>query len=139
MVVQSVDATCGKCETVFKQTVYPSVNVTFDPSLKQRVLSADIFRVTCPSCGHVAHAQYDCVYHDMQRALMISVTGPEGLEVKKEAMAKGMASVPHLDLYCLRIVHSVHDLFEKIFIFDAELNDGIVELLRSCSRGTTRR
>lgn len=126
------EANCPSCKKTWQQTVYSTVNVTLDPELKKRVLSGDIFKFKCPHCGHLGHGQYDCLYHDMQKVMMISLVGGDAavIEKKKAALKEGLAELPHRDLYCLRIVTSVQDLWEKIFIFDASLNDGIVELLK---------
>jgi ribosomal protein S27E len=126
----TVEAKCPACANTWPQVVHASANVSLDPTLKERVLSGDIFKLKCPKCGNVTHAQYDCLYHDMSKALMVSLTSAEGLDAKIQGLTGALGAIPQRDLYTLRIVHSVQDLWEKIFIFDAELNDGIVELLK---------
>ena len=128
--LSTADAKCPSCQNTWKQVIHSSANVTLDPTLKERVLSGDIFKFKCPQCGQVTHAQYDCLYHDMSKALMISLTSAADLDQKTQALGGALGAIPTRDLYVLRIVHSVQDLWEKIFIFDAELNDGIVELMK---------
>jgi hypothetical protein len=110
--------------------VHDTVNVTLDPTLKQRVLDVSLFAVTCSACGHAELAQHDLLYHDMAKVTMLHLTSPARAAGSSEALRQGLASLPTRHLYRLRIVTSVHDLREKIFVFDAELNDGLVEIMK---------
>ncbi len=131
----SADTKCWACAHTSTQIVHASVNVALDPALKERVVSGEIFAFRCPSCQHVTHAQYDCLYHDVSKALMLNLLSPEDADKTVHALAGALDALPQRELYTLRIVHSVQDLCEKIFIYDAELNDGIVELLKGLLPG----
>lgn len=117
------EVSCPKCKHAWKQAIHASVNVTLDPSLKARLVRGELFRLQCPSCGTITPAPHDLLYQDVARRLLVHLTSPQDLEAKK-------AALPQAADYTLRIVHGVHDLNEKIFVFDAELNDGIVEMLK---------
>lgn len=117
------DVQCCSCQYTWIRAIYVAANVTRNPGLKARIISGDLFSVRCPSCGHWSQAQHDCLYHDLQKRLLIKLTSATTL------------SEAERDAYLLRIVHSVHELREKISIFDAHLNDGIVELCKAVLAG----
>jgi hypothetical protein len=128
--LSSTDYTCRSCKTVSKQRLWDSVNVTLDPSLRERALSGDIFRLTCPACGEGVHAQYDCLYHDMQKTFMVQLTHEDRVGEVSVALAEAAKQMTMREQYRMRIVTSFHDMVEKIFVLEAGLSDGIVEIIK---------
>ena len=45
--------TCPGCGKEADFTVWDSVNTTLEPDLKEKVLTGDLFKFTCPECGHM--------------------------------------------------------------------------------------
>jgi len=111
--------TCAKCKHTWKQNIYESVNVTRDPELKQLAATGDLFRVKCPSCGHVTGRPHSCLYHDMDEELMIALTNDPSVR-----------SATGFEEYRLRLTMQVPDFIEKVLVFEAGLNDGVVELCK---------
>jgi hypothetical protein len=133
--ISEADYTCGKCGHVSKQRLFDSVNVTLDAGLREKVMSGDVFCMTCPSCGDASHAQYDCLYHDMKHAFMIQLTGVDRMKKIADTLAEATKQMTMRDHYRMRIVTSVHDMMEKVLVFEAGLNDGIVEIIKALLPG----
>ena len=62
---------CPVCKTEGDYKVYRSVNIDLDKSLREKVLSQELFSWVCPNCGKELTVHYDFLYHDMTRAFMI--------------------------------------------------------------------
>jgi len=107
-------------------TVYKSINTSLDPELKEKVKDGSLFVWECPDCGKMNLAKYETLYHDPDSKLMIWLSD-------KEAGAEMMAIVNHTEAmggYTLRRVTDVGGLIEKVLIFDAGLDDKVVELCK---------
>jgi len=108
--------------------VWESVNVSLDPELKRKLMSGELTRFTCDACGHTADVVYSILYHDMEKQLMVWMV-PSG-EVPQDdggfsaLLAGGMAQ------YTRRLVASRNALVEKILIFDADLDDRVMEVFK---------
>lgn len=117
--------TCPKCRHQQDFTIWNSVNVDLDSSLKERILSGELTRFTCDQCQHSCEVNYPLLYHDMTRRLMVYfVVGDDTSELSSlpfGAMMKG---------YQLRTVTSRNELVEKIWIAEAGLDDRAMELFK---------
>jgi len=112
--------------------MHNSVNVRLNPELKAHVLDGSILRYTCESCGKSAPAMYDLLYHDPSQALMIQLTGhdPQQMaEILDDALDATNERIPW-QLYTRRITRTPPELFEKVRIFDAGLDDSMVEVVK---------
>lgn len=122
---------CSRCHNAYNVAIWSSVNVTLDPTLKKRVLDRSIFRGSCPACGHIVELEYDCLYHDMERKWAV------WLKLPNERGVMSMESLPlragelSFDDYTLRIVTDFPTLLEKVHCIDNELDDLVIELVKS--------
>lgn len=121
---------CRRCGHSQSATLWLTINVSLDKNLKQQLLDGKLNDVTCDKCGNVSLLQYGLLYHDMDipAAIWLVYQGddtPELREAKKDFTR--MVGSNHK----LRIVHSMHELIEKIYIFDAGLNDFAIQLYKS--------
>lgn len=135
--------TCPKCGKTSSFTIWQSLNTMLNPEEKEKVVSGELFRFTCPACGYTAQVDYGFLYHQMEDEMMIYyVQDDEGYEQayefctgKKtngeesefkvfEAYGDGMKD------YLYRIVRSQNRLREKIRIFDDGKDDRIIELMK---------
>jgi hypothetical protein len=107
--------------------------------MKEEVLSRKAFTFECPDCKERTLYTYDFLYHDMEQKIMIyHVTSNEALVQAMEGFAQmtnvgvddGILNGPEVEGYRKRIVRSLNDLREKIFIFDAGLDDRVVEIFK---------
>ena len=116
--MSSLSARCSRCGAEHSASVPQSVNVATDPDLKEKVRSGELFTWQCPHCGAANLLQVPFLYHDPKERLMLVLTdAPLGAEGLPEG-------------YTGRIVRTVGDLIEKIKIFDAGLDDLVVEMCK---------
>lgn len=126
------EASCGRCGE--RQTIiaYDSINVKESPELKAQVLDGSLFVWECPHCG--AHNLVHCqtLYHDPSEKLMVWLSfGSHELEERVRAAYGG---IPEMKDYTLRFVDDAGSLIEKVKIFDAGLDDVVMEMAKYVTR-----
>ena len=102
-----------------------SVNVATAPALKEQLLSGRLFTFTCSACGRTSRVVHpELVYHDVPRGHLIQM---DALGKFDPASLRGLESaLPSVT----RVVQDSNALLEKVKIFDAELDDRVVEVLK---------
>lgn len=115
--VSEIMVKCPSCGQQHKVKVYPSINVSETPELKESVCNGEIFTAECPHCGHRQILKYDMLYHDPQEKLLVCLSS-------SVFYSDGMEG------YSCRLVQDTGSLIEKVKIFDAGLDDLIVELCK---------
>lgn len=120
--------TCPSCKKESKFVKYDSVNVTLQPELREKVLSGTIFDWVCPYCGETLSIRYNLLYHDMDRAFQVYYSPSNSSETNK-MINDLLTKYPGMRCLC-RTVETLNDLREKIYIFEAGLNDIAIELLK---------
>lgn len=120
--------TCPKCGYKGEFRMYDSVNVSLNPSLREKVLNGEIFQWECPKCGETLSVIYDLLYHDMDKEFQIyySLTNCIGINKMINDM---LTKYPGMRKLC-RTVDSLNALKEKIYIFESSLNDIAIELAK---------
>ena len=123
---------CPDCNTESPFTLYRSLNVTLNPAEKQTLLAGQLFRFKCPNCGAATQVLYPMLYHDMQRKLMIWMIPDDGSGASPpaEPVGPGLPKGGAMEGYRTRSVNSANELLEKVLIFDAELDDLTLEMLK---------
>lgn len=109
---------CCRCGHRQDNTVLTAINVADDLSLKEKVLSGELFIWHCPECGSANLMRYPLLYHDPDSHLIVVLTDAE---VNADGLPDGYAG---------RLVRSVGDLVEKIKINDAGLDDVVIEMCK---------
>lgn len=131
---------CLNCKKKSDFEFYGSINTMLDPVLKQRVKNFDIFKFVCPHCGSEQFVNYSFLYHQMEDKLMIFYCQDEE-EVEKvrslyaddfETAVNEQGETQAIDTtgYRRRIVVGADNLVEKIRIFDAGLDDRLIEIYK---------
>ncbi len=133
--------TCPACSESSKFLIWESVNTVIDPELKEKVRSREIFQFVCPKCGTKTMVNYDCLYHQMEDKVMIYLV--PGDMADAELMMKGyirdevgnIIENPYekemnMDGYRKRVVGTMNDFMEKLYILDAGYDDRIIELMK---------
>ena len=122
------EVTCSRCGSRQAITVHDSINVREEPSLKAQVLDGSAFVWECPHCGSKNLTRRQTLYHDPGEKLMIWLTfGSEELEERVRAAYGGMEE---LQGYTARFVDDAGSLIEKVKIFDAGLDDVVMEMTK---------
>jgi hypothetical protein len=117
--------TCPACGAPGRMTLHSSVNVTLDPSLKERLLAGALSVFSCVSCGKKARLVHPLLYHDMERGLLVELsplgTNGSGLAAGLVGDGRGPRT---------RLVRDGNALIEKVRIDDANLDDRVIEVLK---------
>ena len=127
--------TCPKCGKESEFTVWQSINTTLDPEMTAAVRDRSAFRFKCAHCGHTANVDYPFLYHQMEDQIIIHYaasdddvqeiyqlyTNDNRMDIFKDIIK---------DKYLRRIVRSQNQLLEKLAIFDAGMDDRIVEICK---------
>lgn len=120
---------CRKCAYAAEVPVYQSINIEESPELKEKVVNGELFVWECPACGTKNLIQGSTVYHDPSQKLMIWLV-PERNEETEAKLRALFESEAGLKGYVARLVTSVGDLIEKVKIFDAGLDDMVLEMCK---------
>lgn len=127
---------CGK-SIMFK--IKPEIEIPYDEVYKKKIMNDKLFTIYCRNCNFGMPLGYDCTYNDMDQHYMIW-TYPG---MTKEHMAsienynKRLKTDRALRLarndYRMRVVRTDTQLKEKIIIFDENIDDRVVEIMKiSC-------
>ena len=118
--------TCPACQHRQAFITWHSINVTFDPELKEKLLDRSLVTFHCEKCGHTASVNQGLLYHDMDRHVMIMLgcQNPDELESPEPLVQEFQAD------YSLRLVGSMNELIEKVLILDEDLDDRAVEVFK---------
>ena len=117
--------TCPKCGKEAPFRIWESINTTLDPEMKEKVKDRSAFLFTCPNCGEANYVDYGFLYHQMEDTIMIAYSNTEEIDTPS-----GLDNIFLKGEYLLRIVRSLNALREKIYIFDDDLDDRIVEIYK---------
>ena len=130
--------TCPDCGKKSEFTIWESINTMVDPQTKSAVRDLSLFQFTCPNCGSQTFINYGFLYHQMEDKIMIQYAPTEEYaeQFKKQIEFFRSGDLPAVmrsvlsDNYLLRIVRSINEFQEKLSIFDAGLDDRIVEMYK---------
>ena len=127
---------CPKCGKKGDYTIWESLNTAINPEMKSKVMDGSIFKFTCPHCHEVTNIFWGFIYHQMEDSFMIDLCTDDGVDEQiaiinniKGGYIKELGANP-TEGYTNRIVTSQNDLREKIFIFDAGLDDHVIEIMK---------
>lgn len=117
--------TCPGCKATSVARIHRSVNVTTEPALKEQLLTGRLFTFACPSCGRSSRVVHpELVYHDVQRGYLLQM---DALGKFDAASLRGLeGSLPPVT----RVVRDSNALLEKVKVFDAGLDDRVIEVLK---------
>ena len=115
--------TCPKCGKEIGFTLWESINTEMDFAIPD-IISGKLFEVTCDGCGFTTHIVYPMLFNDMIHHVMIYFSpNLEGLDTGEMGFFKDIG-------YKTRFVAEQADLREKTAIFNAGLDDRVVEIAK---------
>ena len=120
---------CPQCGEKQPFLVWDSINTVENPEMKEKVRNDEAFRFHCPHCGAWAMLNYNFLYHQPEERLLIFVNADGSAYEEMEAVLHRKGSA--FGGYQKRIVLSYNEFKEKLLIFDAGLDDRIVEIIKS--------
>lgn len=127
----SYETVCDGCQRQFPVTLWTSVNAALDPRLKADLMKRRLFRFSCPHCRNVVEREYDVLYHDPKKSVMIWLKHPADSGVMTMLSEPLNLVEQTLREYQLRLVTKFGALIEKIHCFDNDLDDRVIELLKA--------
>lgn len=125
----NIELTCPHCSHQQEFEVYPQLNVSNEPGLKNMVLNFELFKDECESCQHIIPVAYQSVYHDFDQKLII-VIDPTQTQTPQEVDEMLQKEFGELDGYTIRLVHNPDELKEKILLRDSHLDDRVIEIVK---------
>lgn len=137
---ETVEVTCPKCGKVSPFVIWSSINTQLDPEMKEKVRTGEAFLFTCPECGDQNSVDYGFLYHQMEDKIMIHYANSDENfeEMYKFYVDPPKSNDSDIDMimdmaqegYINRIVRSKNEVLEKIAIFDAGLDDRVIEICK---------
>ncbi len=126
---------CPHCGKTSEFTVWDSINTDIDPDMEKAVRDRSAFLFHCPECGDETYFDYGFLYHNMTSKIMIQYAdsdemAEEFLDAIKESENMEMLEDIVNNDYTVRVVRSRNRLIEKLMIFDAGLDDRIIEIYK---------
>lgn len=125
--ISKIKKTCHHCNKEYEADIFESVNVTLDPELREKVLSGEIYKTTCPHCGKDEVNAYPILYHDMEKKFMVYAGTPANLlltrdEICDNPMAKEFPALDITKDYTICGATGHFDLVTKIIALEAGLD-----------------
>lgn len=117
---------CPGCGAPIATAMWPGISADEEPSLRERALNETLFDWFCPECGYSARFLYPCLYSDRAHGFMLYLL-PEGSPEGPVELGHELASLADVKK---RIVTTGLELREKILIFEKNLDDRAVELVK---------
>ena len=116
--------TCPYCGKTVECTSWHSINTELDFAVPD-IISGKLFETVCDGCGKILHLDYPLLFNDMNHQVMIDYVPQEKVReaVRASDLMRSMGGR-------VRIVTEQTALREKVAIFDAGLDDRIVEILK---------
>ncbi len=128
--------TCPNCSHENDCTVWESINTTLNPQMKESVRNGAAFQFVCPNCKNPFSVVYGFLYHQMEDKLLVHYC-PDGEnfnEIYRFCLDADDGDLPasfRKRGYRIRIVTSLHQFQEKLKIFDAGLDDRVIEIIKT--------
>ena len=127
---------CPKCGQLGDVTVWNSITVRDSEDLKSDLLAGKVNIFRCPSCGQTGLMPAPLLYNDEDKRLMISFSPCSDSKTAQKLYneicrsSKESGEMEKLEGYNLRFVTDYNELLEKILIFDNDLNDKAIEVIK---------
>ncbi len=124
---------CPNCSEENEVILWEKVNVDMNPDLKEKLFTEEINNLVCKKCGFVSRIDIPLYYNDTKRKFFIYLIPDFPIDKKEEG--KLLSNLREKTLNILdsgynnrkRIVFEYYNLLEKVLIFDAQLDDRVVE------------
>jgi len=123
---RTVTYVCPYCGRKFETEVYDSIITDTDPDLRDRCVSGDLFRISCPHCKRDYMIQYPLVYVDRKNRFILFVSSEPEVPEAVRKIAAGPAAAG----YRMRRTPTLSEFSEKIQIFEDGVDDRLVELAK---------
>jgi hypothetical protein len=135
------EVTCPACGARIAARLASGVHVARAPEIRAQVLARTFHRVTCGSCAHAFTAARPLVYTDIDRKHWVQIAPPnerprwpEYEDATARLFERAMTGSPYTDElregFLVRVVFGLEELREKLVVWDANLDDAVVECVK---------
>ena len=129
---KNVIVACPECGQKLEYSVHVVVDGATNRYHKLSIMNNQFFELHCDKCGHNMDMIYDFMYVDSEKKYAIYLIDNEnstGANIALQINSVFMREILGED-YRLRIVSTQNDMVEKIQMFDRNLDDHVVELMK---------
>jgi len=128
---------CPNCSNELDVTLYDSINVESDPSLRDELMENKLNGITCPSCEFSFRVDKPLLYCDPARKLFIywlptaEDLYDSGAESFQDTVAKMSGMVPeNVTMPEIHLVFTRTELVERIFLNEGGLDERVIEYIK---------
>ena len=141
-----VEMQCPRCKAKGKAKLWPALNSKEDPNETELLLKNRLFDFECPKCNALTRTAYMMDYSDVENNVVIHMVTPQDvpeldrklhmIENNVASFSIGASSVELTEFSDMlskkrhRIVVDQNALIEKAIIFNAGLDDRVVEMVK---------
>jgi hypothetical protein len=121
------------------------IHATRVPHVRQMILDGVLHAIECPACGTITDVPAEVAYTDFDRSQWVRVARPHELAAWARVEADTLAQFERLmargpdfvatiaNRFRVRVVFDLDELRERLVIWDAGLDDAIVECVKLAS------
>jgi hypothetical protein len=133
---------CPRCASELRAPVALGVHITRIPEVRDDILARRFHRVACAACGGTTEIVTSFVYTDFGRGQWILVATPDQLPRWRDWEAQLRRDLSHAfdrgsplahelaDRLAVRVVFGCEELREKLVVWEAGLDDALVECVK---------
>lgn len=123
------EVVCPHCGKPYEFVVHRLIQADKNAALKKKVRTKELFKGRCPHCQGTASVAYSFMY--LENGFLFHVVQDETDFQNTGRMIENETDFPpELKGLHHRLLHTREELLEKLAIFDAGLDDRIIELLK---------
>lgn len=131
-----VNVKCPQCGKESTFSMWQNVDSLEDPMLKQQIIDGVLFDFKCPYCDYSVSLHYDLLFNMPDHGVMLQMIvnpeqaakGPEAIEAQERLLPA--EAQQYAKQYIHRIVPDPITLREKILIFELDMDDRVIELMK---------
>lgn len=131
-----VNVKCPQCGKESTFSMWQNVDSLEDPMLKQQIIDGVLFDFKCPYCDYSVALHYDLLFNMPDHGVMLHMIADHEQAVKVPAAIEEQEKLlpaearENAKLYIHRIVPDAITLREKTLIFELDLDDRVIELMK---------
>ncbi len=128
---------CPCCGKKIEVQVYPVVNISRSPMLREKVLDETLFQQICSHCGAHFRLMTRCLYHDADNNFMIYFI--PGFRERQLETGNIEKEFPEFSMTDCRVVSTINQLKEKILLLESGVDDRAIEISKLAVSGIVSR
>lgn len=131
-----VNVQCPQCSKESTFSLWQNIDSLEDPMLKRQIIDGVLFDFKCPYCEYSVALHYDLLFNIPDHGVMLHmITDPEQAQKVPAAIEEHEQMLPpeaqaNAKLYIHRVVPDAITLREKTLIFEADLDDRVIEIMK---------